>query len=328
MRIKTPLTLMMLSLFATSCEYDYDADKHFGTDFTPQVVLNSIINPDSTIKANIFWAKKVGDTAKFVRVEYTEVKLYKNDALILETDCIDGKFKTNIYPEVGANYKMELIVPDYGVVTAETYVPQTPKATVKLTKTVEGYAYYTTYYHIEGTDLTLSEKLRSVLVRSVGAYENGITEKSYGYYIDNALCDQFNATNDPFDVADRGSSIVHDKYLRVPYANISAALPLNFSIKGFGSYYTETLIGEDEWGYPVYDRKEYKCSAIKVNIIAPSDEYDRYLKSVYQQAAFDFDMPIFNEPIPVHSNIKNGLGIFAGYSATTLNIDLELETEE
>ena len=326
MRITTYLTLIIISLFATSCEYDYDVDKHFGTDFTPQVVLNSIINPDSTIKANIFWTKKNSDTSEFKRVAYTDVKLYKNGALILETESIDGKLNTNVYPEAGATYKMELIVPDYGVVTAKTYIPQPPSSSLKLTKIVEGYSHYNTYCHMEIANLTLNEKRRSVIIKSNGIYEHGVREDSRNYYIDNALCDQFNATNDPFDVAERGSNISHEEYLRVPYANISAALPLNFSIAGFGTIYTNIIIGEDEWGYPLYEYTEYKCTDIKVNVISPSDEYDKYLKSAYQQDAFDFDMPIFNEPIPVHSNVENGLGIFAGYTATTLNI--ELDTEE
>ena len=63
-----------------------------------------------------------------------------------------------------------------------------------------------------------------------------------------------------------------------------------------------------------------------VNIIielrSVSEEYYKYYTSVYRQSSQD-NTP-FSNPSVIYSNIKNGYGIFAGYSKNTVKIPIEL----
>jgi len=68
-------------------------------------------------------------------------------------------------------------------------------------------------------------------------------------------------------------------------------------------------------------------SSTPINIIielrSVSEEYYKYYTSVYRQTAQDNNTP-FSNPTVIYSNIKNGYGIFAGYSKSTVKTPIEL----
>ena len=63
--------------------------------------------------------------------------------------------------------------------------------------------------------------------------------------------------------------------------------------------------------------------------MAPSDDYDLYMKSVKEQKDLSYiEPPIFVQVKPVHQNIINGCGIFAGYSCQKINVEITLFDNE
>ncbi len=63
-----------------------------------------------------------------------------------------------------------------------------------------------------------------------------------------------------------------------------------------------------------------------MRVITPSDEYHKHIKSATKHTELSNDdsgFPIFSSPVYVYSNVKNGLGIFAGYN--TFNYDISLD---
>jgi len=53
-------------------------------------------------------------------------------------------------------------------------------------------------------------------------------------------------------------------------------------------------------------------------LVSASTDYDQYFRTAHLQKAWSpsTDMPFTYQAITIHSNVKNGFGIFAGYTAT------------
>ncbi len=314
------LFIAAISLF--SCEYDYDAG--FDNDFSPQVVVNSILTPDSTIKASLFWTQSISDENEYKVVENSYVALYEDNQIIFEGDCTGGKLVTDIKPREGAQYRIEIDVPQYGRVNAQTSIPLSPTVDIEYTQSGGNLdIYYNSYRFFNIASIDLAQQTRSIMIRALGLYEKGEPEISSNLYATNLFCDQFNTVFDNYHALDKGSNINYEYYIRIPYQNVDLAMPLSFSVSNFGSRWSDTIIGYDDWGYPVYDPQEDKVTHIMIETIAPSDEYDMYYKSAYQQIQLAGGVQIFNQIYPIHSNIENGVGIFAGYSSSTFKLKIE-----
>ena len=143
--------------------------------------------------------------------------------------------------------------------------------------------------------------------------------------MENAFCDQINALiGDDMDVSLRGSETYHNHFIRIPYKNIAHTLPLTFSIEAHIDKFTQTQVGEDEYGYPIWETEDIPVTNVNLLIITPSDEYDKYHKTSYLHIyGYSSDIPIFDEPTSVYSNIDNGIGIFAGYLIEKLEYKVE-----
>lgn len=106
-----------------------------------------------------------------------------------------------------------------------------------------------------------------------------------------------NGANDADEADEKGSTIIFDEFLRIPYENRTRVLPLYFSVWGTSD-----------------DRTRIRHT---FRFITPSDAYDRYMRSRYKQqlnTTESAEENPFIEQITVYTNISNGLGVFAGYN--------------
>ncbi len=318
--------LFVTGLLLSSCEYDYDINEHFKGEFTPKVVVNSIITPDSTIKAKLYWSKYISDTTSRSKVvENYGVTLYEDNNKIFEGDGVNGILTTNIHPKAGSKYRLEVVVPDYGELSAETSIPTPPSAEIAFVGIIReevGYE-YGGYIHLSIDQIVTTAPTRSIMIKSRDTYEM-FPEKNrnhYYFYTDNPFCDKFNAGGDSYEASLKGSSSYIDYYMRVPYKNIELVTPLKFSVRNVSPYIERKVTGTDSWGFPIIEYIEHFPS-LEIELIAPSFEYDKYYKTAYQQVSFgSVDPQIFSTIYSVHSNITNGIGIFAGYSSNNQIID-------
>ena len=297
------LLVFIIGLSFSSCEYEYDVDLG---EFTQKVVVNSIITPDSTVKVSLFWSRHTNDTARYKVVDRFTAKLYENNSAVFTGEGIDGVLATMIYPKEDAKYRLEIDVPQYGKLSAETSVPLKP--TIDLDYGGGASGGWSNYYHFTINKISPNSDTRSLIIRVRSISEVMYPYVSY-YYVNNAFCDQFNAYFDTEDIDLKGSNMAYDHYIRIPYKNIDQAIPLKFSVSNLSS--KEVFIDYDDDGFPIYARI---CEAA-TEVIAPSNEYDKYYKSAYQQGEYT---SIFSTPHSVLSNIENGLGIFAGYSSASV----------
>jgi sRNA-binding regulator protein Hfq len=67
-------------------------------------------------------------------------------------------------------------------------------------------------------------------------------------------------------------------------------------------------------------------NGVQIKVTTAGREYDQYCRTLYQQKSmiiYDDDISaIVYQPISVYSNIKNGLGIFAGINEVNFYFDI------
>jgi hypothetical protein len=315
----------LLCLSLTSCEYDYS---DYMNEFTPQIVVNSFICPDEDIKVAMFWTKEYNDNAPYRGVRGFDAKIYENGVLIYEGVDLSDSIVANYHPKEGAVYRLEADIANYGEVSAETYIPYKPIVDIKLTETKGMNSNSNVrYLHFEIEELKLPEKLRSVMIRSTMHYVHTIPPETWGeLYLNNSFCDPFNSAYSHRLNEYIGTDRYYCYYVRIPYINIANITPFAFVGPATVSRYFEsdTIIGYDSYGDPIYESVEVDAKYLEIEIMSPSDEYDKYLKAVYLQKYHqDSDIGIFNLAYPIPFNIENGLGVFAGYSSMKFKQGIE-----
>lgn len=317
------------ALFSVSCQYDYDISGDVD-DFAPRVVVNSLLTPDKPFSATLCWSGRVGDEAEYRAVDDFTLKLYENETLVGTFPGTDGYVKSNLKIKEGTTYRFEAEVSGYGKLSAETYVPQKPLAEVSYIKST-GDAFAESGYHFFSADgISVTEPLRAVYIDVYGVYpDKDSTAVAQALYANNGFCDQTNAVGDNYNTALKGSDTGYEFFIRIPKGGMDKVFPLTFSVSNFPKETISEIIGWDDYGYPITETVGIYCDHITVVATTPSDDYDKYVKSLYQQMyQIDLEFPIFNQTVYVYSNIENGLGIFAGYASTEKKFDYYFDEEK
>jgi hypothetical protein len=262
---------------------DYDFE---GKDLKRRVVVNALITPQEEFAVRLNWSGTYTDGTKFKAVADAEIRLYENNAEVINCPADrEGITATDFVPTAGRHYRLVVTVPNYGELSAETDIPQAPAGSLVFARQ-KGW-----YRHFDMTELTVPDDTKSVWIRGKRRY-NGWKDV-FEYYTTSAFVDQINGSNDASEANDKGSTVNFEQFLRIPYENCEAVVPLRFSVFG----------AEDEKHI--------------FQVITASDTYDRYMKSRYKQelnTEWGGEENPFVEQITVYTNISNGLGIFAGYN--------------
>ena len=254
----------------------------------------------------------------FRPVESFSGELREDENVIAAFEKASEEILIDYHPVAGKKYELRVHVPGYGKVKASTHVPLPPRADAIYTG--ERWAgRYDLYHHFNITSISPQEPGRAVWITAYSQYDDGsILGPSSELYCNNGFIDQINGVRDDMDAMARGSNIGYEKFIRVPFKNIGRTGDISFS---FDASEKQSLMPP----YPLPD--DWDCSQLEelplkylyVSVIAPSDDYDRYFRSLYKQELYNYDpdMPLFDETVNVYSNVENGLGIFAGYSTST-----------
>lgn len=292
-----------LSVLA-ACDVEYDFK---GGTPEPQVVVNAIISPQQDFSFGLCWSGVYNaENPEFEPVCEASVRLFEDgrEVLAFKTaaksdgdDILAASGPENTFPfrgRAGSRYRLEIDVPDYGRVAAETEIPDAPSVELHRLRDVGAYR------HFEMSKLVTGRHTSAIWIRGFRVYEgyyNGHTERHGEYYTSSPFVDTVNGVNDAYDAEDKGSVIDFERFLRISPENFADVVPLRFSAYGSNLYgYNESLYHT-------------------ICVYAASDSYDRYYRSLYKyetNTGWNAEENPFVEQISVYSNIENGLGIFAG----------------
>lgn len=277
-----------LALLLPSCvTVDYDFK---GKGFKRRVVVNALITPQETFTVKLHWSGTYAEGDRYAPVANAEIRLFEDKTEVVRCPAAPGGITaTPFVASPGCRYRLEVSVPDYGELWAETSVPGAPVAAI------DHVMYRGWYRHFDLGALAVPADAKAVWLRGYRVREEEM-EELWGYYTASAFVDQVNGSNDAYEADEKGCTIDFEGFLRIPYENCAAAVPLRFSVDG------------NSGGTHLF------------RVITASDTYDRYMRSRYKQTLNTEegaeDNP-FTEQITVYSNIANGLGVFAGYNYYT-----------
>ncbi len=311
-----PLLLFLI----LSCELDKDFDYSSNED---QIVLNGLLCPDSLISIKVSKTLPYPNKSNsFPLVENASIKLYEN-----------GLYKENLlysqekqayyleeYPEAGNTYSIEVVVPEYPLISATTTIPEMEEVSACYTPfnidqtMFRGKIFATVNFsHVNKEDRywlgAVSDYAPMVFLDSPPFHYYDSTEVKRRWvvslYSGSSVFDNFNSTSD------------------TGLTSYSFYTRMNESTKDIFNLNVDLFSFETSYFYTYHTIKNLPSYlGLYLVVFNGSPEYDRYLKSTvlnFINSNFENDTPNpFVEPVINYSNVVNGKGIFAGYSQRLL----------
>jgi hypothetical protein len=276
----------------------------------PKLVVNGFINTDSTLKVNIsktvhVFANENTNNLPFIAGATT--KFYENGVLLfsLQEDENGYYTKPGFYPSQGRIYKIEVEKEGYPSVNAETDIPSPVS--------------------IQSFDTTLVSDNENG-----GGYFYGEEIRCKLKYIDPAGTTNYYRLDCYLHYEDEEGN----EYLNRQYVYVNENDEHLFD-KVYGYLLWTDLLtqgGETEINFKIYPDGYYDegnpNNSVSISYIvmlsSVSEDYYKYDKtrSIFYETGGSADP--FSEPVLIHTNIKDGFGIFGGISNDTVSFQYPL----
>lgn len=324
--MKKTLYILILALIFVSCEKVIEFK---GEVTEPMIVVSSFITPDSTISAHLSKSRFfLENSVQHYLIENAEFKLIINGEakgkLLYQGN---GFYNSPIKPRIGDEVKFEISAPGFDPASSTTKIPErVPLISVDTTSTIEtGYQIYDNPNG--GTDTISYHKIRKMNFR-VKFKDNG-NQKNY-YRLLVAL-----------ETTSNGNPITTylSKFDDIIFGNqsensgVQGVFDISNSNYSFDTFSDELINGKEyeikiqsdivlESSYfedsPFYydglQSYEFSKEKYKFYLQQISPEYYFYAKSF--AAARNTNGNPFVEPVQIHSNIQDGIGLLGSYTSS------------
>lgn len=314
-RFMTVLLCATALYLACGCIRDYD----FKRDVTPHIVVNSILDPDSVVKVDMWWSKKSDESEDFSRITGAKVTIYENDQPLLNATSGEETMSWDYSPKEGATYTITVNYPDQAEVRATTTVPLRPQIDCELVKENRYRHYAMTRAEVDPAAasliITWNQRYDSTSLGHLPWGEEYL--KDYGGYkftANSILIDPFNRYYETYEAYDKGGTDDYSSMMRIPIENIAQISPLAFAVKGMPR---QSFRDKDWWFYPEIYPDDYQGTIVYqtqyITFTAASKDYDLYHKTLLQYRSTEYESnTLMSQAIyRVHTNVENGIGIFA-----------------
>ncbi len=297
--------LAILAMGGYSCETDVEIP----IDYTePKMVVNSVFGTDDTAKVWVTASKYILDQKPIESIDdaQVEVRNSQGDVWILEHDN-DGWYLNPLWQIMpGETYELTVEHPSYVPVSAWNQVPEAPLFNAIgfgnwITVMEDGWDYR--YREVEvrfndpqGSDFYLL-KFTMLSPRIDWDYQNNTDGDT--------VWEEY-----PVELRTMNSEGGLDAY------DFRSSFLINDVLFDGGECVFSALM--DEYYFQGNDGDQH----LRVYLHRISEAYYYYASSLenYQETG---DFFFFSQPVQVYTNIENGLGIFAGYSAVNDSIKIE-----
>jgi hypothetical protein len=255
-------------------------------------VVNAMLACDSLLSVEVSFSMPPGGK-EVTYAHNARVEVWK-DEVPLGLLGFDGisRYQSEHRIVEGANYRVEVQIPGFKTVSASTLIPR--KTTLQCTQYVVGQWAWDLAYDLRFEAIP-SEVSAYYILTYVQMNQGDPLLHDDGIYCNSTLADPFNRALQSKGPA--GFNYLHDYFVRCGASSF---------IGGKGELKFASMNG----------RKR-----TRIYVIAAGNEYDKYFKSVYLQRSFDYEvsLPFSYHPVPLPSNIKNGLGVFAGVNIQVID---------
>ena len=318
------LLLFILTGCLLSCEKDI-AFK--GTITDPLLVLNSLLTPDSVVSVHLSQSRFIlGDIKPFTHISDANVSLFVNGKLKEQfTHDANGQYMGTYLPNAGDEVRMEVKANGYDPVSSQTVIPHNPNVVVNdSTVTVEEWKNEApnqpnTIFKTRRRNMQVQLKLIDAadqenyyyIKATINFYRDGalVRQKDIKLKLSELLknnsADSENIFEDVFGdggTTDRTENLFSDAHVN----GKEILFDFNFDDTLESSKYVN--------GVKVESSQDDELIVEYIIEIAEISK-DFHLYIVSGNKAANAEDAGFSEPIQVHSNIQNGLGILGAYNS-------------
>ena len=343
---RTAFRVLLILLLLSGCTGIYNFEKDA---YKPKVVVESFLHPDSLIKVTLSWNRPVEDTTDIKYIDGASVQIEEEGVLIVNGTTVNGVLASQVYPSVGKHYRLKVMVSGEPEMGATTYIPPTADIRFSVREkrgasgpTINGHtismsgAPQICYTAVDVSSITLPPGLPAVWISGHMKYDDGtIDQGNYGsiynghdkeLYSNCPYLDQVNTSKDATDVSLRESNTIFERgFIRIECSALSLAIPFTFSVSAnWASISYKPVWDGNEWDGSVTEVIGGPfAEQFMVRLRAPSVEYDQYRRSAMKQDLTYGVSPLFvYDPVHIFSNIRNGMGIFAGYNTSEISVTI------
>lgn len=295
--------------FLVSCSVDYD----FGGTGLPEkdrLVVNCLLSPQKNVNACFYVTQRVDSGYTFRPIKDTYVTLKENGSVLFDGICADTILTLEVCPTAGAVYSLQAKLDGYETITAETSIPLPMNC-----KAVENGDSNRSGKMMKISEFTGHDGQSALWIIVTKNRESGKQIYCNNYQ---TICPYIDRVNREESMGDLVSPEVGSAW----YVGFMRIKPKNVPLL------TDFVILPYVVGYGNYDSDDDDNSPVignSVMLTTGSYEYDRYNKSLYEQKnniVYDEGIYAFTyQPVNVYSNIRNGLGIFAGYNRVFIDVE-------
>jgi hypothetical protein len=341
-----PAIFALLVLIA--CE---DVRQVSSDNFRNEVVLNSIISPDSSWNVHLSYTKSIFDEADFSYINDASVRvlsLTSGQSFFLDNTG-GGHYYRDSRPAEGHEYKLEVQLPDREDVLAFSYVPEVIDVAVgsrivangegdtkleinlEITDNPDEENYYVwellevdpVNYALEHERTETSDALpdndddASDSTSSSGdiSNESGGGTQVGGYQSDDQIPTEFKTEH----IFSFNSVEQQSKYQRKELNDLSFLSEADVKAGKIANklILDSSFISEIDSDYVFEEQSDDQLGRkpiFELKVMVVSSELFEYLKTYEEYRQNEIKNTSISEPVKVYSNIENGLGIFGGYS--------------
>ncbi|GHV21908.1 hypothetical protein FACS189428_3090 [Clostridia bacterium] len=305
------LVFILLCAGFTACYVDYEMRDSFVPE-SDYLVINSLLSPRKPIRIDFYQITKADSGYVYTSLKGVHVLLKEDSQVLYNAVCEDSVLKLPHYPKAGCSYALEAYIKEGEIATASTLVPV--PATCNASIHFGDAGYYRSDDYMYFSDFHIDTKTQASLwITACDVFDTGDTGQCDEIYTNHPLVDKFNREEGGYVLNPQVGSLIHSLFLRVKNKHLDL----------FDHLYmmpTRTNLVD------VGDNEDKKPVQYQVKLIVASKECDQYGKSLYEQKSMfiyeDDISAIVYQPMQVYSNIKGGLGIFAGMNETDYFFDI------
>jgi hypothetical protein len=276
-------------MLLSACTKNYTIDLN---DIERRMVINGIFCSDSTFKIRLFEEAPLSDfiysSSEFKIIENAEVLLSSDNHTLDTMNFFNGEYYGHIKPEASKNYQIQVNAIGYDAIESTNTLP----AFIDIDSLVVS----------KTNDLYYNFQLK--------VFFKDPPDKSNFYFI--GIPVNFNLNSgfiNGYRINDASVGDWHSRMYQMPIFNDDL----------FNGQQHE-IIMEIAYNPPTSDNTGVYSYYKKVNLYSLSKDLYLYIQSYNNQVPkygdnlLDYFQEGLIEPIPIYSNVKGGLGIFAGYT--------------
>ncbi len=288
--MKNTIFTTIIFILLTGCSKDFSVDIN---DIEKRMVLYSLFTPDSVFRINLTEEASLNDNIfiyDFSVIDNAVITIYENGQIIdtAKYNADDKLYFTTVKPDYNKNYNIKVIAPNYNSTEAVNSVPKKVEIDTIIDYKKENNIYYNHTVDIIFNDPKEEENYYLI-------YIGWISEGSNIPFIE-AKCQ----TNDP--AIGEWHNLMRQLPIFTDEIFNGQKYKLTFDIKVNGNS-TET----GDCLFQLFSvSKEFYLNFASYNNQQP--EYGDDLMQMLESG--------LTEPIPIYTNVDNGLGVFAGYSVS------------